>query len=266
MLNFRLVIVSVGISLIVPALCAGAVVVKQSPLLDSLDASFSLYSQQDEFGTFGEKASDSASSRNPGSSGRKSIVKAGLLSALVPGAGEYYLGNRKKARYFFAAEALTWISFVSFRTYGDWKKDDYIRFAADHANALLDGREDRFHDIVGFYDNIDQYNKDFLRAIENEPPLEDNPVNHWYWDSPESRKTYRAIKNSSREAYRRSEFVIGLAILSRIVSVVDAVRDARRMNRTVFAFDREPDSSPIRLTIQPFSSHNQVRLTLFTGF
>ena len=52
---------------------------------------------------------------------RPSILKAAALSALLPGLGEYYLGHRTKAKYFFGAEALTWVGFFAFRTYGGWK-------------------------------------------------------------------------------------------------------------------------------------------------
>ena len=48
--------------------------------------------------------------------GGKSVFKAVLYSSLIPGGGQYYLGKRKTARYFFAAEESclpdTWLGTV----------------------------------------------------------------------------------------------------------------------------------------------------------
>jgi hypothetical protein len=209
----------------------------------------------------------SVSTRKPAvSTGHRSLVKAGLLSALVPGCGQYYNGRRQKARYFLAAEALAWIGFASFHSYGDWRKDDFIRFAAVRANAKLQGKSDEFADIVGFYDDIDQYNS-LGRAFDPERPyLQDTPDNHWRWQSDGDRQEYRDLKNRSRESYRRSEFMIGLAVINRIVSVIDAVRDAARANRRIdpgFSIERQ---SGVKLTVDPWSLRRQVCLTLYSDF
>ena len=158
---------------------------------------------------------------------RKSAWRAAAYSALLPGLGEYYVGSRKKARYFFAAEAVSWIGFFAFRTYGSWKKDDYIAFAHEKADAELSGKSDEFHDWVGFYNDIDQFNALGRVSDRDRPYLQDTPENHWRWQSTADRMAYRDLKNSSREAYRRADFMIGVMVLSRIVSIIDAVHDAR---------------------------------------
>ena len=197
---------------------------------------------------------------------RKSVFKAGLYSVLVPGGGQYYLGYRKKARYFFVTEALTWIGFASFRVYGSWKEDDYIRYAAIHADARLEDKDDDFCDFVGFYDDIDQYNTLGRIWDPDRPYLEDTPDNHWRWESETHRATYRELKNRSREAYRRAEFMIGIAIVSRIVSVIDAVRDAKRARRQLDDRFSRHAGKKLRLALDPFCSGNQIRLTLTTDF
>jgi hypothetical protein len=208
-----------------------------------------------------------ASQQAPGvAATHRSLLKVGLLSALVPGWGQHYNGRPQKARYFFAAEALTWIGFAAFHTYGDWRRDDYIRFAAERANARLEGKDDDFADLIGFYEDIDQYNT-LGRAYDPERPfLADTPDNHWRWQTESDRRDYRDIKNRSRESYRRSEFMIGVAVLNRIVSVIDAVRDASRDNRRIdpgFSVDEERS---VRLTIDPLSMRRQVCLTFYPSF
>jgi hypothetical protein len=198
---------------------------------------------------------------------RKSAFKAGIYSALLPGWGQFYLENKGKARVFFTVEALSWVGFIAFRTYGAWKKDDLIRFAGERAGADLRGKDDHFLDMVGFYDDIDDYNA-FGRAIAPEREyLRDTPSNHWRWQSKADRLAYRDLKNRSREAYRRSQFMIGLAILNRIVSVIDAVRDAKRAQHQVDKLEFGDNRGlSYQIKVNPFSLRKQISFTLFTPF
>lgn len=210
---------------------------------------------------------EAAPENNFNASRGKSVTKAAVLSALLPGAGVYYLGHKKKARYFFAAEALTWIGYFSFKTYSGWKEDDYIRFAAGNANARLEGKDEEFHDFVGFYTSIDDYNS-FGRIFDPERGyLADTPDNHWRWQSTADQETYRHLKNQSREADRRSEFMLGVAVLDRIVSVIDAIRTGKQLQSQL---DQESFSTrgrnDLKLRINPFAKDNQIKLTFYTDF
>lgn len=200
------------------------------------------------------------------STGRKSTFKAALYSAVIPGGGHYYLGRKKTARYFFAAEALTWIGYFSFRTYGNWKKDDYINYGATYANAQLDGKSDEFLNWVGFYENIREFNTLGRAWDPDRPYLVDTPENHWEWATPELRQGFRDLRNRSEEAFRRSDFMIGIAIIDRIIAVIDAVRTAGKVNRSIgndeFGQHRQ---RTFKFSVNPFSSKRQVSLTLYTG-
>jgi hypothetical protein len=196
---------------------------------------------------------------------RKSVWKAVLYSAAVPGGGEYYLGKKNKARYFFAAEAMTWLGFASFTMYGHWRKDDYVQYAAVHANAQLEGKSDSFADLVGFYSDIDEYNTLGRVQDPERPYLYDTPENHWRWQSSSAQMSYRSIKNSSREAYRRAKFMLGIAAVARLVSIVDAVLDTHRYNSQVESSfsNTEP---PVEFRIDPTSQTRQVSLVLHTNW
>jgi len=198
---------------------------------------------------------------------RKSAFKAGIYSAILPGWGQFYLGNKGKARVFFTVEAVSWVGFIAFRTYGKWKKDDFIRFANERAGADLWGKDDHFLDMVGFYDDIDDYNA-FGRAVAPERAyLEDTPANHWRWQSEADRMAYRDLKNRSREAYRRSKFMIGLAILNRIAAVIDAVRDAKRARYRIDEQEfRDVRDLSYQVKIDPFNLREQISFVLFTPF
>jgi hypothetical protein len=193
--------------------------------------------------------------------GEKSLAKTILLSTLLPGAGEYYLGHRTKAQYFFAAEAVTWISFASFRTYGNWKRDDMVKYARDYANANLDDKGDEFEDWVGFYESIDQFNE-LGRATDDRPYLPGTDQYYWRWESAQQRAVYRDIKNSYRGSHRRASFMIGVAIANRIISVIDSYRSFRHISSTIGG----DDGWSYELRIDPLSSGDKIHLTVYPGF
>jgi len=201
-----------------------------------------------------------------GETGGKSVYKAALFSALVPGGGQYYLGNRKKARYFFAAEVLTWVGYLSFYQYGQWRKDDYIGFAASHANAQLEGKSDDFVDLVGFYDNTDDYNGAGRVGDPGRPYFPDVPEYHWQWQSTEERLAFRDIKNRSRDAFERAEIMLGLAVVDRMVSVIDSIRDALRSKRRIRTTEPAGSGPKFEFSIDPFSSRRQLSFAIYPGF
>jgi len=199
--------------------------------------------------------------------GEKSIFKAALYSALIPGGGQYYLGKRKTARFFFAAEVLTWLGYFSFRTYGNWRRNDFIDYAAIHANAQLEGKSEEFLAWVGFYESIRDFNNLGRAWDPQRPYLPDTPENHWQWNSQDERQTYRDIRNRSKEAYRRSDFMIGVAVLDRIVSIVDAVRSTGRINRRIGgSFSSPVTNQDFKFSVNPFSSRRQICFTVYPGF
>lgn len=195
-----------------------------------------------------------------------SMKRAILYSALLPGLGEYYTGHKAKAKYFFTAEALSWIGYFTYRSYANWKEDDMIRHAAVNANAQLEGKDDTYHDMVGFYNDINEYNTVGRVTDPDRPYLLDTPENHWHWNSDDNRNAYRALKNRAREASRRSNFMIGAAIVNRLISIIDTVRDVKR-SKGKFKNNIFSDSKKkFKLDINPLSLNSQVTLTFYTPF
>lgn len=266
--GMRKVAVSIGIVAALTASQVSPVELKETPIQSQLQQNLAAFAL-DEFNDFDQEMSSKDEDRfDQESDGnkKKSVVKAALYSAIVPGWGEYYVGHRGKARLFFTVEALSWIGHIAFSTYGNWKKDDFIRFANDRAGADLWGKDDDFLDMVGFYDDIDEYNS-FGRVFDPDRAfLTDNASNHWRWQSRSDKEIYRHLKNQSREAFRRADFMIGLAVLNRVVSIIDAVRDARRSQRTLDASFSVSEKIRYRFEVDPFSGHRQVSFTLFTPF
>ena len=164
--------------------------------------------------------------------GEKSKWKALGLSLLVPGAGQYYSGNKGRTKIFGATEVLVWSGFLGIRTYGGWKKDDYKSWAAFHAGADVNGKSDGYFEKMTYYDNLDEYNQlELLYEGSRAELFPSTPEFYWNWDSDESRSHYRDLRNQSKNAYRRSLLILGAAVINRILSGIDAYRTAGSYNR-----------------------------------
>lgn len=254
--------------LMLVAVSVSAIEFRPSPLMSEL--ALSRYAlDQDEFDEFDDEPksveTNSLDNTQDESGPKVSAYRAGLYSMILPGWGQRLNKRSGKSRVFFAVEAISWIGFASYRIYGNWKKDDMIEFAASAAGASLEGKDDEFLDFVGFYEDIDEYNT-FGRVFDPDRPYrEDNVDNHWRWQSIEDQAVYRNLKNQSRESHRRANFMLGIAALNRIVSVIDAVRDALRAERVIDESFSDLDQVHYRLTFNPMGYHDQVKLTLLTG-
>lgn len=172
-------------------------------------------------GEFGEKGK-----------GLKSPGRAALFSLLLPGAGEVYAGAETKGKIFIISEATLWAGFLGLKTYSSWLKDDYRSYAADHAEVNLNSQPDGFFDELAFYDNRDEYNQFAPLYNPGEKlPYPENDLWYWQWDNRESRLHYRELKNRSKDMSRRALYIVGLSIVNRIVSVVDALKTVKSYNR-----------------------------------
>ena len=228
---------------------------------------YQLLAASDDFSDLNKPASRDSKSASEQTDPKKiSIVKSGLYSALLPGLGEYKLGHKTKAKYFFGAEALSWLGFAAFKIYGNWKEDDYIEFAAEKANAQLEGKDDAFIDLVGFYESLDQYNTLGRVSDRERPFLLDTPENHWYWESETDQRAFRDLKNESRSAYRNADFMLGVLVFNRLVSIIDAVRDAKRAKSHFRSGFTNENSYNYKLSVNPFSVSKQIELTVYTPF
>ena len=86
-----------------------------------------------DFGLAGSGKPSFQVSTNPSAqTGELNPGKALLLSAIIPGAGEYYAGNKIKAAIFFTIEVAAWTSVVYFYGEGKDKEDEFIAFADEN--------------------------------------------------------------------------------------------------------------------------------------
>ncbi len=95
---------------------------------------------------------------------KKSVGLGVLLSALLPGSGEFYGGNYLKAGIFFGMEILAWATFAYFTSKGNSKEDEYIAYADQNWDVYTYARwlkNEGFNESSGI--NPDEPNRDILR-------------------------------------------------------------------------------------------------------
>ena len=97
-----IVVLIIVLASVLTTLTAEAVELKQTPVQDKFASNISSFYNEQTFAGLDEFDNANNFQRSTDNADKKSIVKAALYSALLPGLGEYYVGNRRKARVFFA--------------------------------------------------------------------------------------------------------------------------------------------------------------------
>jgi hypothetical protein len=95
---------------------------------------------------------------------KKSVGLGVLLSALLPGSGEFYGGNYLKAGIFFGMEILAWATFAYFQSKGNSKENEYMAYADQYWDVRTYARwlkNEGFNENSGI--NPDEPNRDILR-------------------------------------------------------------------------------------------------------
>jgi hypothetical protein len=162
----------------------------------------------------------------------KSMGKALMLSLLLPGTGQEYIGSHKRARAMWAAEGGIWTTYALFKVQGNNREDKYQEMAGLFA-GVNGTRDDGYYQAIAFYTNNYEYNIDVRREARYiypyDPELQDQYVldngyfgdDGWEWDSIERQLEYRDTRTASKESHRRATLTVGFAVLNRMVSMID---------------------------------------------
>lgn len=177
--------------------------------------------------------------------GARSITKAVVLSLLVPGLGQQYLGESNSARTFYAAEGVIWTSFAVFQVQGHLREDGYQEYAQRFAGVTSSDHSDDYYKLLTRFDSFQQYENEIkaegrlllypdVDAATLEDYFRDNRVSDyepWVWQSVAVRRAYQERRSASRRAYRRALYSVAAALANRAASAFFAVRSARAMKR-----------------------------------
>lgn len=96
-----------------------------------------------------------------------SPLAAGLFSAVLPGAGQFYTKSYWQSAAFFGAEVLTWVIYAAYEKKGDRQTDAFQTYADDHWSVV------RYSDWI---------NMNYGRAISENPDQSLKPWERINWD------------------------------------------------------------------------------------
>ena len=196
------------------------------------------------------------------SASRKSPLKAFLLSAALPGAGQFYCGSRVKPLCFLAAEITAWGLHFKWQGDGDRATDDYERFNRDH--WLRDNYEQKYlywafgvtdddslfgHEVTHhlpdtetqqYFEMTGKYNQfawGWDDAVRNDSTLDDfanNPsvriTGEETTPNSANRLIYEGMRHDANRKYDRARKMVIVSIINRLVSGFEAYFSAKHRN------------------------------------
>jgi len=187
--------------------------------------------------------------------GGKSAFRAMAMSAVLPGAGQAYLGQNTKAGIMMTADMLAIFSLYRFTKEINGLTDDFKVFAYSNA-GLRRGVSDDIYRLAHNWRSSDAYHdamrlwaRDLFLIILNDPEsyaraIEVNslsPEDSWDWDHDAYFWHYRSIRRDRQnfEIYRN--FAVGAMIVNRLISTIDSVIFANRLNNSNAQLFSMPD-------------------------
>jgi len=151
----------------------------------------------------------------------RAVEKGALIrSLIVPGWGQYVLGDHSAARKLVLAETGLWLSWLVTRGAAGWYQQDYRAFAALHAGVAYPLKSDIYYYRLGRYDSIYEYNQVQLRQRYISDIYRPDGEYNWQWDDPANRERYKNLRRSSLLATKGALFIVGGMVVNRAVATI----------------------------------------------
>ncbi|RQW07666.1 MAG: hypothetical protein EH225_01350 [Calditrichaeota bacterium] len=147
-----------------------------------------------------------------------------LYSLILPGAGQWSMGYRNRAKFFMGTEFLLWVGYAGSHLYANIIQDNYQSFAALHAGVTTSGKDDQYWINIGSAENIYNFNEQSLRNRDLQSFYYQTGDNYWQWDNAENRRFYNNLRVKEHNWERRATFLVATFILNRVVSAIDVIR------------------------------------------
>ncbi len=175
----------------------------------------------------------------------KSLPKAMVMSALLPGCGEIYSGHLNRGVALIAADAVLLFGADRFGRETNWLESSYKQYALSKAGIETGGDSEYYKLLNDYYsselynDEIEQYFRNLGLARFNNPNYYSEEItlysisdhDAWNWQSISDWQKYRSIRKDRQKMVMNRKLVIGAAIFNRVISVLDAAYLTRNYNR-----------------------------------
>lgn len=186
--------------------------------------------------------------------GTKSPAKAFLLSLAVPGAGEYYNGQKIRAGAFLAVDALLWTGYFIYHKKGSNKENDYEAFAQDNYtwesfiiawDQLPEEDKTKYSHRMPWdaANNQPDFNHEYYENIGKYDQFQVgwNDIDYSPWDIRDSteagtivsplRSEYLDMRKQSNDYFSNATAMAMISIANHVISAFDAAIGAKRFNK-----------------------------------
>ena len=163
---------------------------------------------------------------------RPSLRMATVKSVLLPGLGEFDLGETRRGRILSYVELALWISILESRRSVTKYESQIESFAGVHAGAKLEGKDNQFRIDIGQYLSMDEHNQARQRARQPRELYSEEKGFGWAWDKKANQEKYRRYRFRRYSARRVGQFLMGGMVLNRIISVIDVTYLYKRKGKT----------------------------------
>ncbi len=182
-------------------------------------------------------------------------------SLAVPGWGQYTLGRKNAALFFFGSELIMIGGIFSFRAYGASARADYEALAARYA-GVVGGHGHDFYVDVGNWMSVDDFNEQRLRE-RNFDQLYVLDSDRWRWDTDQHRAEMRTRRIKSDRAFNSVIYLIGGLALNHIASAIHAGRASVTQDVSEANPRKEPAWS---VGLHPAGAYDGLRVSLTREF
>jgi len=175
----------------------------------------------------------------------KSVKKAMLMSAILPGAGQLYIHNNTKAGIFLASDLIILSSYLRFGKDRSIAIDNYKSLANVHAGLRNDATKELYN-LAQKYKSSEIYNnqlemsaRNYFYLIHNDYQayidyMDRNRISEndsWTWSEDKHYQEYKDRREDKQRYEIYQNFAFGAIIVNRLISVVDAVVSTNKYNR-----------------------------------
>ncbi|MCU0639065.1 MAG: hypothetical protein MUF59_04255 [Candidatus Krumholzibacteria bacterium] len=199
----------------------------------------------------------------------RSPAREAAMSFLLPGLGQYRMGNRTRAKIYFGLEGAGWIAAGAFFWQSMVRRDEYEEYAVAYAGVPGTGLDEDYYEKIGDFISSDGpggYNESVLIEARNlyypdkaamDAYYEENMIEGdlaWRWETEKSYHNFKDLFAGSDASRRRAVYAVFFILGLRAVSMVDALKIARDSNgeaggETGMRLDMEPCVDGVRVSL-----------------
>lgn len=151
-----------------------------------------------------------------------------LMSLILPGSGEWMVGNRGLAKVFLGADLTLWLAYFGSREYVNILQSDLQTYAAVHAGVYTADKSDQYWIDIGTSLSIYDFNAEKLLERNIAATYPETDAFAWQWDSNQHRLEYLEKRIHRLDWKRTTTLISGILVLNRLVSAIDVIRLIRK--------------------------------------